>query len=406
MAADLARAVRESTAKRENEMLGLLHVLVDVNSFTANIAGCNEVADAMEEAFKELGMSVERVAHPGSGDCLVARTGACKATEAGGRQIMLCGHMDTVFPPDGGFTSCDVRGDKVHGPGVIDMKGGLVAGVYALHALRDAGVLDDMPVAFVCNADEETGSLASKRLIGAEASKSAFALVFECGGMDDSVVTGRKGKATYKVAMQGQAGHAGNLGTAKSSAVLGLAHAVVALEGLNDADTGSTVNVGVISGGTGPNTVPRSAEALVDSRFMSAEAGRDLFQAILGAADEDAIAERVPGVTSDIQILSGRPAWESGPGSARLLEVAREAGQALGMEVRDGFRGGVSDANMIGAAGVPCLDGMGPLGEFDHSENEYMVKSSLADRAALAALTMARAWDLWTRDALFARPEG
>lgn len=394
----LADAVRASLARRETDMFGLLHLLVNVNSYTANIGGCVEMADAMEEAFKEQGLTVERLAAPGAGDCLVARTKACaQATEGGAKQIMLCGHMDTVFAPDSGFIACEERGDNVHGPGVIDMKGGLVAGLYALVALADAGALEGIPVAFVCNADEETGSAHSARIISAEAEKSAFALVFECGSLDNGVVTGRKGKATYRLEMLGEAGHAGNLGTAKSSAVLGLAHSVIALEELNDAETGNTVNVGLVSGGTGPNTVARKAEAMVDTRFMDAEAGRDLFL----AARRAALAERVPGVTAELKIMSGRPAWERTKGNARLLEVAQTAGKALGMDVQDGFRGGVSDANLIGAIGVPCLDGMGPLGEFDHSDREYMVRESLAERAALAALTMAEAWRLWTDDALF-----
>ncbi len=398
MTTSLPDAVRASVARREPEMFALLRRIVDVNSFTANAPGCNQVADALEEAFKAQGLTVERVASPGAGDCLVARTKACaRATEGGGKQVLFCGHMDTVFAPDSGFTAYEERGENVHGPGVIDMKGGLVAGLYALAALDDAKALDGIPVAFLCNADEETGSAHSARLIAAEAEKSAFALVFECGGMDHSVVTGRKGKATYRLEVEGQAGHAGNLGTAKSSAVLGLAHAVIALEGLNDAETGNTVNVGLVSGGTGANTVARRAEAMVDTRFMSAEAGRDLFL----AARQAALAERVPGVSAELSVISGRPAWERTKGNARLLKVAQGAGRKLDMDVNDGFRGGVSDANLIGAAGVPCLDGMGPLGEFDHSEREYMVRSSLPERAALAALTLAEAWRLLTKDKLF-----
>ncbi len=399
--ADLQAAL----ARREDEMFALLREIVDINSFTANVQGCNAVADAMERAFKGVApglFEVERLEGSGSGDILIARTRACaKAVEGGGKQILCCGHMDTVFPPDGGFTAFDERGENVHGPGVIDMKGGLVAGLYALAALHDAGALDDVPVAFLCNADEETGSAHSARVIAAEAAKSAFALVFECGGLDGEVVTGRKGKATYHLEMEGAAGHAGNLGTAKASAVLGLAHAIIAMEDCNDAESGATVNVGLVSGGTGPNTVARRAEAQVDTRFCSAGDGRDLFQALRRAA----LAERVPGVTASLSVVSGRPAWERSDGNARLFEVARQAGGELGLTVLDGFRGGVSDANLLGASGVPCLDGMGPVGEFDHSEREYMVRDSLPRRAALAALTLARAWERWTDNDLFAEPE-
>ncbi len=377
------------TLGREPEMLALLARIVEINSHTPNKAGNDAVGAVLAEALRGLGLEVQTVPRAEVGDILVARNAAALALPDGGRQVLLCGHMDTVFPESGGFTAFRDQGQTVVGPGVIDMKGGLVAGLYALGALRAQGLLDDMPVCFVCNSDEETGSYHSRELIMDQARRSVFALVFECAGPGGETTTGRKGKTTFRIAATGRAGHAGNLAADKPSAVLALAHLTIALEALNDPARGVSVNVGLVSGGVGPNTVAPRAEAVVECRFVRAEDGAALERAVSALA----AAPAVSGTGFEVQVVPGRPPMEQSAANRRLLEAVALAGRELGVPVREDFRGGVSDANYIAHVGTPVLDGLGPAGEHDHSPREYMIKATLPRRAALAAVAARRLWD-------------
>lgn len=379
---DLAQEIKAWLNERSGEMLELARRVVDINSHTPNKAGVNAVAAVLKEAAEEQGLIVETLPGREYGDNLVART---RTGPDSGRQVLLCGHMDTVFPESAGFNELRVEGDKAVGPGIIDMKGGLVAALYALRALDAFGLLDGLPVAFVLNSDEEVGSPSSAGLIRSEAEKSLYALVFEHSGLDGETVTGRKGKATYRLELSGRAGHAGNLTGPKPSAVLELAAKTMALEALNDPVRGVTVNVGQVWGGAGPNVVADSATALVDTRYVHAGDGRALARSVAEIAQRS----EVPGVSCRMSVVSGRPAMEQSAGNRVLLKVALEQGGLLGLPVHETYRGGVSDANLIAAAGVPVLDGLGPAGDFDHSPREYMIVASLAERAALAALIIA-----------------
>ncbi|MCK9239540.1 M20 family metallopeptidase [Desulfocurvus sp.] len=389
-----AQSILRWTREREPEMLALLERLVRINSYTANKAGTDAVGAVLREAMTGLGFGVQVVPQADAGDHLIARCPGARRLAPGQRQVLFCGHMDTVFPPDSGFDAFVNQGDRVTGPGVIDMKGGLVAGIYALAALAAHGQLEGMPVAFVFNSDEETGSYRSRELIMAEAARSAFAFVFECSGPGGETTTGRKGKTTLRVRATGRAGHAGNLGHAKPSAVLELAHKTIALEALNDAARGVSVNVGLVSGGVGPNTVAPRAEATVECRYRTAADG----EALVAAAVALAGRPEVPGTAVEVEVVPGRPPMEPGPANRRLLEHVVAAGRELDVPVAEDYRGGVSDANYIAQVGTPVLDGLGPGGERDHSPEEYMITSTLAARAALAAVSARRIWDAMTRE--------
>jgi glutamate carboxypeptidase len=371
--------------EHEAEMLALLARLVSVNSHSLNKRGVDAVARLLRTEAENAGFAVE--VHGGSrlGDNMVFYSKACGESES---RILLCGHMDTVFPPDSGFTTYSEDAERAYGPGVIDMKGGLVAGLYALKALDAHGALDDLPVAFVFNSDEEIGSPDSRELILEEAKRAAMALVFECSGPEGETVTGRKGKAGFRLAVTGKAGHSGNLAGDKPSAVLELARKVVALEDLNDPERGLSVNVGRMEGGTGPNSVAAQAEALIDCRYRLAE-DRD---ALMARVAEICAGAGVPGTSNDLQLLAERSPMEPSEGNRILYDMAARHALELGLEIKEDYRGGVSDANLIASAGVPVLDGLGPAGEFDHSPREYMLKSSLAERAALSALTLLTGW--------------
>ena len=374
-------------------MLALLERIVRINSYTANKGGVDAVGAVLAEVMADMGFAVQVHPRTDVGDNLLCLSPAAAAAPRGGGRILLCGHMDTVFPDDGCF-DCFERVEaagrsRIVGPGVVDMKGGLVAGIYALRALEAHGLLADLPVAFVFNSDEETGSGQSRELIEDQARRSAFAMVFECAGLGGEACTGRKGKTTFKLRLAGRAGHAGNLDGPKASAVLELAHQIIALEALNAPERGVSVNAGLVHGGVGPNTVAPRAEAVVECRYPLVADGEALEAAVRALA----AAPTVRGTAVEVEVVPGRPPMEQTEANRALLAVAARAGAELGVPVLDGFRGGVSDANFIAHAGCPVIDGMGPVGARDHSPEEFMDLSSLAERAAVAAVALRRAWD-------------
>jgi glutamate carboxypeptidase len=387
--------VLQALEQAEQEGFVLLSQLVELSSHSRDPQGVKGVAQALVAALAPCGLDCEVVPGNGYGDHLVFRTAACAASTA--RPIVLIGHMDTVFPADHPFRACREEGDRLLGPGVIDMKGGLVVVVQALRALARCHLLARIPLVFIANSDEEVGSPSSRALITREARRCACALVFECGGLQGQVVTGRKGKLSYRLQVQGSAGHAAFVAAGtKASAILALAHLVVELEALNDSAQGVSVNVGVIQGGIGPNTVPAQAEALVDTRMVSPAAALELERRIQRLMANS----RVPGTRARAEVVSRREPMPESPGNRKLYQVVARAARTLDQPIREEFRSGVSDANTVAACGRPVLDGLGPIGDHDHSEQEYMVKDSLPQRSRLAAVSLLEIWRDLQRGAL------
>ncbi len=382
--------VLNAISAREDEMFDFLAHLVGIQSGTFNKAGVDRVGAAVGRQMARLGFSCRRRAQDEFGDHLVFEN----RREAKGPQVLLVGHMDTVFPSDTDFTDFKRQGRTATGPGVIDMKGGLTAGIFALAALRDLGLLETLPVVFVFNSEEEVGSPTSGALIRSEAKKSAFAFVLEAGGLDGQVVTARKGNLSAVLTVTGRSGHAAFAGPEKASAVLELAHRIVAVEELNRPQRGVTVNVGRIEGGLGPNTVPGRAEALIDTRFESVEDGETLFTRL-----QEASRCALPGTSCRLTVRSRRPPMPECEGNRRLFSVLSETAAALGRPIGPELRPGVSDANLIADEGIPVLDGLGPIGARDHSPEEYMICESLAQRAALVACGIVDCWRRAPRDA-------
>jgi glutamate carboxypeptidase len=180
--------------------------------------------------------------------------------------ILLCGHTDTVFPPEMNFNQMHLQNDKITGPGVIDMKGGLVIGMMALKFLQEMNLLH-LPLVFFFNSDEEIGSPSSKEIFSHLASQAKCALVLECGGLENEVVTGRKGKIGMTITTSGKSGHAAFILKDKKSAILEMAHKIIALENLNNFFEDASFNVGRIEGGVGPNSVPARCSIMLDIRY-------------------------------------------------------------------------------------------------------------------------------------------
>ena len=339
----------------------------------------NTVADYLARAFGDQGADVERIPQAAFGDHLRVSWGD------GPRQILLLGHMDTVWPLGEveGRPFQVARDDsngiiKGTGPGTFDMKGGLIVGLYALTALRDLGLDLAHRLVFLFNSDEECGSPTSRRHIEEEARRSDFVLVLE-PSREDALVTWRKGVGRFELEIQGLASHAGAAHERGVSAVEELAYQILRLEELTDYERGTTVNVGVVQGGSKVNVRPASAWAEIDLRVTTAEEGQRMTKAIRGLRPRNADASLI------VSGRMNRPPWEASPASQTLFERARDVGARLGMELWPAGTGGGSDGNFTAALGIPTLDGLGIVGNDAHAITEWVDITSLPRRAALLA---------------------
>jgi glutamate carboxypeptidase len=355
-----------------------LEALVLVNSFSGNRAGGLAVGALLDGLFDLPGVAREAVPSERYADHRVYRT----AGRAGIPPVALLGHLDTVFPP-GLFEGYRAEGNLRHGPGVLDMKGGLVVAAFAVRALAQAGALERVPaLRVVVVSDEEVGSPEGAPLLRRELPGCQAALVFESGRMNDAVVTRRKGVGQLTARAAGVAAHAGNAYFDGASAIWALSRFIDGAQRLASPEAGVTVNVGLVSGGTSRNTVPAAASAELDLRFPTAAAEAALLaelQALAGSA-------AVPGTSLTLHRGPGRPPMEPLPGTAALLERWARCARAQGFEAPEApLQGGGSDGNTAAALGLPTLDALGPRGRHFHTPQEYLEVDSLVPRASAAA---------------------
>ena len=380
----MINTIKTYLEEHESDMFDLLERLVNINSYSANPDGVNKVVDVLEETIKEMGFATRRLPNDVTGDNLVAEN-SMRAANGGGP--LMVGHMDTVFPEEMGFDTFRKEGDMVYGPGVTDMKGGLVIGIFAAKALMAAGV--DMPMAFFFNADEEIGSPHSKDLIVEEAKKSDFCFVMEGSGMGGEVVTGRKGRRVFDLTVEGQPSHAGHCAFPKPSAIVEMAHKIAQLEALNNPDEGTSLNVGMIDGGVGPNTVAAKCTARVETRHVTLE----IRERVWAEIEKITTHSTLEGTSGSIEILTSRPPMVTNDTILDLYAVVEAAGKEVGIETKPVFRGGGSDANTVSEAGVPVLDGMGPSGAKFHTPDEYMLATCMVKQSLLTAASALKAFD-------------
>lgn len=383
---DAKQAAHQALDRRLDEALPILERWVTTNSYSGNVPGVNQVGALMAEDLSLPGLALER--HPGEavGDHLVWSTPAWRAAGPGAR-LLLVGHHDTVFPP-GAFEVWEREGDLLRGPGVLDMKGGLVTVRTALAALADVGLLADVPVALVSVGDEEIGSVHSSALTRSLATDAGAALVFEAGRAEDRIITQRKGTGAVRAVAHGTAAHAGNHHADGVNAIWALARFIDRVQALTDYDRGITVNVGLVSGGEARNTVPHQAECGIDLRFVRAEHGEEVTEHMRAIACElSAEGARIE-VHGGVRRLPLERTEASVALCRRYGEAAAEAG--LGSE-EAGLIGGGSDASNVSAVGVPAIDGLGPRGSGFHTHREVIEVSSLALRAR-ALLTFLLGW--------------
>jgi glutamate carboxypeptidase len=366
--------------QHHEDMIRRLKEIVDIDSGSYSKAGIDRVGEIMAVWLREIGMDVQVIYQDNLGCHLIGRRQG-----RGEKKLLLVGHLDTVFDEgtaqERPFT---IRDERAYGPGVSDMKGGLISTLYALAALWDSGWEHYGEVTVIMNGDEEIGSHTSEEIFVREGKKADAAFVMEPGRADGSVVSARKGVGGYEVIITGKAAHAGVEPEKGASAIEELAHKILDLHRLTDLERGTTLNVGVIKGGTRSNVVAENAYAKVDLRVRTKEEGARIAAAVAEIGGEVVVAG------TETRILGGlsRPPMVKDYGVETLCGIVQEAAALVGFDVKDTATGGGSDGNFIAALGTPVVDGMGPVGGLVHSDQEYMELKSLSERCKMLALTM------------------
>ncbi len=368
----------ESIDRDRERWLHLLRRLVNMDSGTHYKAGVDAVVGVLAPELERLGLEVSTIPQSEVGDHLLGLRPSSR-----GPSVLLVGHTDTVFPT-GTAAARPFRtaGDRAYGPGVADMRGGIVVMLAALSALRSAspGTWDRIGVRVILNSDEEPGSDTSRQVMAELARQSNLACILEPGRADGSFVSARKGSGRYTFVVRGQSAHSGEQPELGANAVAELAAKIGRLHRLNDLVSGMTVNVGVISGGTKPNIVPDSASCEVDVRFPNDDAIARFEAEIPRLLEVDVVPRTVTQFHGSVK----HPPSRSAPGFDRAWSLLEIAGKEVGIDVRGIKAGGASDGNVTSRY-TPTIDGMGPAGDLTHSEGEYIDLRSVAKRTKILA---------------------
>ena len=362
----------------QNELLQRLEILINIDSGSGQIDGVNAIISHLQQWFSDIGFTVTLHNSTPYGNNLVARK-----TGKGHLRLMLVGHVDTVYPQGAASTKpFHIQDGIAYGPGVIDMKSGDVMGLYALQALVESGFEEYKELIFVFNNDEEVGSPGSAPLLRDIAHQVDVGLVLESSRSLEIVTRARKGAEKYELEVVGVPAHSGAEPNRGRSAVIELAHKMIAIHHLNSVFPGVTFNVTRISSSEPLNVVPDSARCHISVRAFN-QRGLDLASAAL---DQIAAGCSIPDTHTRLTRIPGRAAYEATPEIMRLVEIAQSEAKGLGIELKSETKGGVSDANLLMEAGVPTLDSLGPVGGGMHDLNrEHLRIDSIPLRGALLA---------------------
>ena len=363
-------------------MLGLLERLVNIDSGSRNKQGIDRVGEILKEEYIALGFNVQTITEEVQGNHLVIRHPEAQAPE-----LLIVAHMDTVFR-DGTAAArpFSIVDGKAHGPGVVDMKASLVSLLFAMKAISDSGLRGIENVEILLTSDEEIGSITARPLIEAHTEGKKAALIMEPARKDGSLVSGRKGGGDYTLHVHGVAAHSGIEPEKGRSAVEELAHKIIKLHALTDYNEGITVNVGIIGGGDATNVVTPEAVAHVDIRTTKLSQAEPIDRKIR----EICAVPDVEGTTITVEGAIDRPPMERTEGTARLVELIKGIGEGIGIDVTDTKTGGGGDASYTSAAGVPTIDGLGPVGGNAHRDDEYMEIDTFVPRCLLLAKTIVK----------------
>lgn len=375
-------SLRDWLEERREAYLKDLATLVNRDCGTSYKAGVDGVIDWVEARMKALGATVERRPDKVYGDMLLARWKG-----KGKGRILLCGHADTVYPVGTASTRMMRRDatDPNHllGPGVADMKSGLLSGLYAVAALQALQLDQWEEVAMIVNSEEEVGSPVSCDWMVALAKEYDAALVLEPGRANGNVVTGRKGGGDWDIIVEGRAAHAGVEPEKGANAIIQLLHHAVALHAINGTIPNATLVVGKIKGGEVYNMVPPYAEMSLDTRALTQKGLNALERAIRETIS--ATEGRVPGTRTIIKGGMNKMVMERTAQNLRLFKLAQESAKALGFTLDEQVTGGMSDGNHLAEGGIAVLDALGPVGGRAHSPDEYLRLETIVPRTAMVA---------------------
>ena len=373
-------AVCDYLDQHRDDMIALWRELVSIESGNDDKPGCDAVCARLERELQDIGAETQVLPMETKGNFLKGEWG--KAHEQ--PPILFGGHMDTVFKK-GTLQQNPFRIEdgKAYGPGVLDMKAGLVIAVFALKALAYAGY-EKSPIRIAFAGDEENGHRSSnaKDVILSAAKGCRAALNFETGYPNDGLVVGRKGSCRVVMEVTGVASHAGNAPELGRNAIQEMAHKVIAVQKLNDLENGTSVNVGLIQGGTVVNAVPDFCRIDIDIRFTKRERLMKLLDEIKAVSE----TVYIEGTKTKLTILSESLVMETSAPIMELFDHVKQIAEETGYgQVSPIKVGGWSDACLMASVGVPVICGMGVKGEFNHSPKEYAIVESLFSRAKLAA---------------------
>lgn len=374
----VAEELLSGARERRGELVDLLLSLASIDAPSGGgTAALGPAADEVARALETLRGRLTRTPGP-QGELLELELGP-----QDGRPVVVLGHYDTVWPV-GTVARRPPRldGDTVRGPGVFDMRGGIMAAIVALRLLGASRL--PLPTILLLTPDEETGSATSQRRIVELALAAHWVLVLEPPLPGGSLKTARSGWAVYRLEALGRLAHAGLEPEKGVSAIEELCDALLSIRNLPDAARGTSLNVGMIKGGTGANTVASHAHALIDLRASSTAEQKRVDREL------HALRPVRTGASLQLRRLHTRPVMERTPAIAEAFEHARAAAAMLGIELREGAARGTSDANLFAHRGVRVLDGLGPDGGGAHSEDEHVLVDSLVERAALIGFLLAQ----------------
>jgi glutamate carboxypeptidase len=373
------KAVRDWLAAREREMLELLEAAVNIDSGSSHKAGADRMAGLMASFLESAGLATQRHPLATHGDCVTAQLGG-----AGPGQVLLLGHMDTVFPP--GTASqrpFRIEGENAHGPGVADMKAGIVMNAFVARAFAELGVKAP-PLHVLFTGDEEVASPAS-RGITLERAKGARAVFnAEPGRPTGNVVTGRKGAFFIDFEVRGVAAHSGVNPYKGASAIEAIAHKIVELQRLNDKESGISANVGTIQGGMTVNTVADHARAQLDVRYPAKVDRAALHANILEIIQRHSVSNTHAHVTHEGIFYPLEPS----PEALELLSRYQASAATLDMKVEGEYTGGSADSGLTASVGAPTLCATGPVGGDVHTDREWLRVATIVPRAQALAMTI------------------
>ena len=364
---------------RRVEMLALWGKLVDMESGTLHKEDVDKVACFLKEAIDGFGGCARIIEFAEAGNGLVAEFGSPTSKAP----VCFMGHFDTVFPH--GTTAkrpFNIDGGKAYGPGVLDMKAGVVIQLYAARALMDSG-FSERQIRIVLAGDEETGHPKSDmpRIFEEQCKGALAAFNFETGDISGALVVGRKGTAAYDITVEGVSVHAGREPEKGRSAILEMAHKIIDIHSLTDYEKGITFNVGTIKGGIARNAVPDYAEIGVDVRVMEIDQLAYVDERIKKIVEKNYIE----GTTTTCRLESGIAPMSRTKENEKLFEFVRGVSDKLGFDAPTAIvSGGGSDSAYSVKAGVPTIDQMGAKGQWNHSDREYAVVETLFERTRLA----------------------